>query len=182
MEAEEIKVKSKAVAERLTHFLSSSSPKHIECLGVYAPLPEEVNWNPNSILSSSYKTAYPYFSDSPGETMEFYLSRPENLQKTSRFNRSFFLPFKSGSSVVPDLILVPGLRFSTMGQRLGRGMGYYDRYLHKAKDILSIGLCFEKQILDPWPLEQGPWDQDVHYVVTEVNLYPGRGPMPLLKD
>ncbi|MCX5704658.1 MAG: 5-formyltetrahydrofolate cyclo-ligase [Candidatus Omnitrophica bacterium] len=47
-----------------------------------------------------------------------------------------------------DLIIVPGLAFDKKGNRLGRGKGYYDRFLGKLfKDTPSIGLAYDFQIL-----------------------------------
>ncbi len=47
-----------------------------------------------------------------------------------------------------DLIIVPGLAFDKKCNRLGRGKGYYDRFLRKLSDKTpSIGLAFDFQIL-----------------------------------
>ncbi len=51
-----------------------------------------------------------------------------------------------------DLVVVPGLAFDKKGNRLGRGKGYYDRFLSKIpKDTPSIGLAFDCQILPSVP-------------------------------
>ncbi len=44
-----------------------------------------------------------------------------------------------------DLIIVPGLGFDLKGRRLGRGGGFYDRFLAKAVGIKKIGLAFREQ-------------------------------------
>jgi 5-formyltetrahydrofolate cyclo-ligase len=51
-----------------------------------------------------------------------------------------------------DLVIVPGVAFDPRGNRLGRGKGYYDRFLeHLPKDTPSIGLAFDFQILPKVP-------------------------------
>ncbi len=46
-----------------------------------------------------------------------------------------------------DLVIVPGLAFDKKNNRLGRGCGYYDRFLKKLpKDTPKIGLGFRFQL------------------------------------
>mmetsp|Transcript_7128 Transcript_7128/g.6109 ORF Transcript_7128/g.6109 Transcript_7128/m.6109 type:complete len:154 (-) Transcript_7128:32-493(-) len=68
-----------------------------------------------------------------------------------------------------DLILVPGLAFDENCQRLGRGKGYYDRYLSRwmSRPVL-IGVAFECQIVDRIPVSRS--DVPVDYVVTESRI------------
>lgn len=48
-----------------------------------------------------------------------------------------------------DLFLCPGLGFDLKGGRIGRGKGFYDRMLEKARpDALKLGICFCHQIVD----------------------------------
>lgn len=62
-------------------------------------------------------------------------------------------------------ILVPGLGFSMFGERLGRGKGFYDKYLADFKG-LKIGICFDCQ----WTEDHLPtddWDIEMNYIITE---------------
>jgi 5-formyltetrahydrofolate cyclo-ligase len=52
-----------------------------------------------------------------------------------------------------DLVVVPGLGFSEKGYRIGRGMGFYDRFLAQGEFIgISCGLAFDEQIVVDLPV------------------------------
>ena len=68
-----------------------------------------------------------------------------------------------------DLILVPGMAFTSSGFRLGRGKGYYDAYLAKAKSLglkpKTIALAFNEQVLTEIPT-------DNHDMSIDEVIYP----------
>ena len=64
-----------------------------------------------------------------------------------------------------DTILVPGLGFTQNGERLGRGGGYYDKFLATCKSRTKlIGICFKEQIINNLPREKH--DRLVTNIVT----------------
>ena len=53
-----------------------------------------------------------------------------------------------------DVALIPGMSFDANGHRLGRGKGYYDRFLAKVPSLYKIGVCFPFQKLEEVPSDK----------------------------
>ena len=62
-----------------------------------------------------------------------------------------------------DLIIVPAVAFDKQGNRLGRGGGYYDRFLKKQSHATFIGVGYDFQLVDEVPVRQH--DQKMHRII-----------------
>ena len=67
-----------------------------------------------------------------------------------------------------DFAILPCLTCNHLGQRLGQGGGYYDRFLSNYRGG-TVLLCREKLIREEIPLE--PHDYPIPWVLTETGLY-----------
>lgn len=79
-------------------------------------------------------------------------------------------PAKECEAVAPediDLVLVPAVCYDRSGMRLGRGGGYYDRYLAEYRGM-TVGLCREWLLQETIPAEE--WDRPVGMVLTEQRV------------
>lgn len=64
-----------------------------------------------------------------------------------------------------DLAIVPAVAYDTNNNRLGRGAGYYDRFLDQLpRETPTVGLAFDFQIVDHLPTEEH--DKSVYRVLT----------------
>ena len=62
-----------------------------------------------------------------------------------------------------DAVLVPGVAFTRTGERLGRGGGYYDRFLATVPGhVRRLGVCHPVQVLESLPTR--PHDVAMHEV------------------
>ncbi len=59
-----------------------------------------------------------------------------------------------------DLVVVPGVAFDNNKNRLGRGKGYYDRFLVKHPNTYRLGICFKFQIVQEVPTESFDFPMD----------------------
>ena len=67
-----------------------------------------------------------------------------------------------------DLILVPGVGFDKRGNRLGRGGGYYDKFITRlGRKTLLVGVGYDFQLVEEVPANR--WDKRLDYVVTPSN-------------
>ncbi len=69
-----------------------------------------------------------------------------------------------------DLVLVPCVAFDDKGARLGRGAGYYDRFLSRCWTACFVAVAFEVQRLPE--IVTDPWDIPMHRIVTEQRIRP----------
>lgn len=92
---------------------------------------------------------YPYTSDKPLKPGKFGIGEPHVTEER-------FLCYIGNVTKVPSLcyVLVPGLAFDAAGHRLGRGRGYYDRFLAAHPDIYKIGVCFDFQKVQEVPVDE----------------------------
>ena len=66
-----------------------------------------------------------------------------------------------------DLVIVPALAFDRRGLRLGRGGGFYDRFLAEPSlSAVTCGIAFDDQLVDSVPVYNH--DKPVQMLVTDA--------------
>ncbi len=135
------------IIEGLEIFKTSSS------VALFASLGDELSTdNVIQKWSQSKRVLLPRIGDN--YSMEFYEYNPSTLSSGAY---GIFEP-QSGEPLPSsdiDLVIVPGVAFTHDGKRLGRGKGYYDRYLSSCgMRAKTIGVCYPHQIVDYLPTEE----------------------------
>jgi len=160
---------SKNISSNLSKLLKDLNSQAIivngMIIGAYSPLPDEFEWYLESEKSGldSYEFALPHLVD---ETkMEFY--KVDLCKIKSKFQGLELSNINE--RVMPKVFLVPGLGFSRDFKRLGRGKGFYDRYLAKFEGCIRIGICSEQQLLEFLPTED--FDIEMNYLITDEKIY-----------
>jgi 5-formyltetrahydrofolate cyclo-ligase len=133
-------------------------------IGVFAPIQREPNWL-LSVDELNIQFAYPAYVN---EKMVFKLAQMSELVIGQDFGVEIFGPTANAMAVTPDIIVIPGLGFSKNGKRLGRGKGFYDRYLEYSSAV-KIGIAFEMQISNDIPIDE--YDIKMDFVVTDKDIY-----------
>lgn len=112
---------------------------------LYYSLPDEVNTHQTvELLARQGKTVLlPKVID--GENMEIRIyESPEDLTEGSygimEPNGKLFTDYG-----MIDTAVIPGMSFDADNNRLGRGKGYYDRFLKNIPQAYKIGVCFDFQ-------------------------------------
>lgn len=67
-----------------------------------------------------------------------------------------------------DLILVPGVAFGRDGSRMGMGAGYYDRFLLRATQAITMGVAYDMLLQQNLPMDE--YDIPVQYLVSETGV------------
>lgn len=190
---------SEAVCEKLARSAYVSCSR---CVMLYAPMPTEVDIGPiiRQCLQAGNTVCLPRvdwesgtmdpasITDWPAGLIE---ATPNLLQPPQT------APRVELDSI--DLVVIPGLGFDRHGARLGRGGGFYDRFLAQpGLAALRVGVAFDLQIVESIPVRHEadrsnvpaailrpgassshPPDARVHAVYTDRRILLGTDPHAL---
>lgn len=150
--------KSEALCAELKYCIAVLKPA---VLALFSPLPDEIDIS--SLLHYfSCRILLPRIADD-GVGMDFYDYSPDEI-KVGAYGISEPQNGVACRASEIDVMVVPGVAFSPDGARLGRGKGYYDRYMSQPDfRAYTIGVCYEHQIYDELPVE--PHDCRVDRVI-----------------
>ena len=184
--------KSTAICEKI---IESEEYKNASEIYAYMALPDEVDLADviKQAIQDKKKVALPKIISKENGIMQFFYldSQKALVQQTS--SGAYGIPEPAENlPAAPDpalktLILVPGRAFTKDGDRLGRGKGYYDRYLaqglgvgpfeslrdpgcedkKRLPNITVAGVCFDFQIKKSLPIDNRDVKMDVVYTTLQ---------------
>lgn len=153
---------SAAICEKIKQ---SQTFREAEVVMMYYPIKNEVDLRP---LMEEYKDT---------KTILLPVAHRHSLElrrylgKAGLHHGKFGIPEPEGLPYegAPQLIITPGVAFDKSCNRLGRGGGYYDRFLKKYKRVPTIGVAYDFQIVREVPM--GRHDRPLTGVVSVSGTY-----------
>mgnify|MGYP002635712266 CR=1 FL=1 len=133
-------------------------------IGAYFALPGELD--PAPLLADLARRGHPLALPAVvkrGQPLAFRAWAPGDALVKSGF--SVMEPLNTAPERIPDLLVVPLLRWDRRGHRLGYGGGYYDRSLAALPHAATVGYSLDGLEIDRLPVE--PWDRPLGALVTE---------------
>jgi 5-formyltetrahydrofolate cyclo-ligase len=150
---------SEMICRRLT---GTEVFQNARCIALYYSVKGEVQTI--ALIEEWYKKKRIVLPIVSGDVMDFCLF----TGKANRVSGALNIPEPDASEKIPaekiDLFIMPGIAFDRECNRMGRGKGYYDRFL-SGTDKPAIGLCFGFQLKERIPVEEH--DRKMTMVITE---------------
>ena len=146
----QIEQKSAALAEQL---FATEQYRQAKTIYGYLPYNQEVRTVPilEQALRDGKRVAVPKVY---GDELRFIYMEDLSLVEKSGFGIPE--PVADGPVALEEdaLILMPGLAFDPMGNRMGYGGGYYDKYLQAQPNHPTVALCYDFQMLQRLDTEE----------------------------
>ena len=158
---------SESLSDKLNFFLNDLQViQDKKMIGAFAPLADEPQWAVRLASEIQNLLAFPILEKGQ-DVMAFKLAFFSELEYRSDFGVEILAPKRAAPQVVPDVLLIPGLAFDREGRRLGRGRGFYDKFLSDFRGI-KIGLCFDGQLIESVPTLEH--DVKMNFIITNSEL------------
>ena len=154
----------------MSSLLSHSQIQKADYVLMYHSLPDEVDTHSalDQLLAMGKKVLLPKVVSDTEMTIHEYTGA-DSLQPSEPYG--ILEPTTPELSIINcqlSIAIVPGMAFDKQRHRLGRGKGYYDRFLSRIPNIYKIGVCFPFQMLESIPSEST--DVVMDEVITSLNL------------
>ncbi len=141
--------------EMLPQFLSATD------IMLYYSLPDELQTK--LMLDKWSESKNIYLPRVNGDELEILKYEPAEIS-----TGAYSILEPSGTEVINpgilDLVIVPAVAYDRLGNRIGRGKGYYDRLLSKTS-AFKAGVCYSFQVIEDF--EPDEFDIPVDIVVTD---------------
>lgn len=143
-----------SAAESSALFAALQSESHFanaRTLLLYSALPDEVQINPlfDGLIAQGKTILLPRVVSDTDMELRLYTGA-DSLQPGAFGIMEPTGPLYTDYAAI-DVAVIPGMAFDADGHRLGRGKGYYDRFLPLIPRAYKIGLCFPWQLVDEVP-------------------------------
>ena len=173
LDPDEASSASEEIQMKWTDFFKASV-KDVSKAALYRPIKKEIGLGivERFLIRNEVELYYPRVTDKKGGLMQ--MQRVEDPFADVWQTGTFGIQEPPVESQICDpaeldLILIPGLVFDLEGHRLGRGRGFYDRYLAQVEKAVRVSLCHDFQISDR--INPQSWDQSVNWIVTEKRIH-----------
>lgn len=168
MDPAELHRRSAAAADRL---VSTVEFQRAAALMIFLPLPYEIDAQPIAIRAwqAGKTVTVPYVHHTQRHMLPLEINALDEPMHTDRIGVRTPRRRRPIPVDMIELVVVPGLGFDADGRRLGRGGGFYDRFLSRPDfHGMTCGLALEQQIVDRVPA--AAHDVDLDMLVTDEQL------------
>lgn len=149
-------------------FLASSEYADAGSIFVYLSMKNEVNTD--IIVEQAFLDGKRVFVPVTGETEMLAVE----ITSKTRFDIGYFgirTPVEYRlSEEAPDISVIPLLGFDDKGRRLGKGKGYYDRFLSKNPGMKRVAIAYSVQELSEGVAEE-EHDEKMDIIITEEKIF-----------
>ena len=137
---------------------------------LYYSLPDEVNTHEwiDGLVADGKLVVLPVVTDGENMILREYTGKQDLAEGSFHIMEPIGKTFSEARYGEIEVAIIPGMSFDQEGHRLGRGKGYYDRFLSilqkKNASLYKIGVCFGFQ-------EEPNIPSEVHDIIMDEVIF-----------
>lgn len=153
------------------HVMATSEFIRAETVMIYLPLRYELDARPIALRAwqEGKSVAVPLIGKDQRHILPVTVKSLDEPMDTDEYGVQIPVSYEPVPVEMIDMVVTPGLGFDRSGHRLGRGGGYYDRFLsHPLLSGLICGFALDEQVVQKIPVDAH--DISVEMLATPTSL------------